>query len=119
MKTTRTIKLHTQEIRKDKQVFFASSAKIKDVWYKVKFTKDVTNMPKEKGLYDLTVDLDDCSFEKGKTYVSKKTGEVLLENSTIWVRKITDIRKYNDEDLKMINRAEMSEIFGEEEEVEE
>lgn len=111
MKTQYTVKLHTKEITKDKQKFFASSAEINGVWYKIKFVKDVKEAPTSKGLYELTIDFDNCSLEKGATYVSKKTGEIVAGNATIWVRKIEAIRKFTEEELKAENRIVFNEIF--------
>ena len=48
--TIRKITLHSQEVRKDKQVFIASSAEINKKWYKIKFTKECVDAPKTKGL---------------------------------------------------------------------
>ena len=111
METIRTIVLHAQEITKDKQRFIACSAEINKKWYKIKFTKDVTDAPKTKGLYDLTIDFDDCSIEKGKQYTNKQ-GKKGVENDTIWVRHIVGMRMYTEDDLKAANRIAMNEVFG-------
>lgn len=108
--TIRKITLHSQEVRKDKQTFIASSAEINKKWFKIKFTKDCTNAPKTKGLYELTIDFDNCSIERGKQYTSKN-GKKGIANDTIWVREITAIRKFTDEELKAANRIGMSAIF--------
>lgn len=110
MNTTRTITISAQEIKKDKQTFIACSAQINGKWYKIKFTKDCERNPKTKGRYYLTINFDDCSFEAGKPY--KKDGKERKSNDIIWVRKITDIKKYTDEELAEENRAEMASIFG-------
>lgn len=110
--TVRQITIHSQEIRKDKQSFIASSAEINKKWYKIKFTKECIDAPKTKGLYELTIDFDECSIERGKHYTSS-SGKKGISIDTIWVRHIVGIRKYSDEELKAANRLEMSEIFGE------
>lgn len=111
--TIKTIKLHVQEIQHDKKRFPACSAEIRGTWYKIKFTQDVSNAPKKKGIYDLTINFDDCSVENGKLYTNKE-GEKVRGNSTIWVRAINSLRRYTEEELKAENRAIMCDIFGEE-----
>lgn len=110
METIRKITLHAQEVKKDKQSFIACSAEINKKWYKIKFTKDCANAPKEKGLYELTIDFDDCSIEKGKPFTSK-SGRKGVANDNIWVRKITAIRRFTEEELKAANRIGMSALF--------
>lgn len=109
--TVRTITLHAQEIKKDKQTFIACSAEIEGKWYKIKFTKDCVNAPRYKGLYDLTIDFDECSVEMGKRYTNSR-GEAGVANDTIWVRHIVGLRQFTEEELKQQNRLAMSKIFG-------
>lgn len=111
METIRTITLHAQEIKKDKQSFIACSSEINGKWYKIKFTKECDTTPKTKGLYELTIDFDECSVEFGKRY-TKNNGDVGVANDTIWVRHIVGLRKYSDEELKAVNRMAMGNIFG-------
>ncbi len=108
---TETITLYTKEIKKDKKKFYASSAQINGVWYKVKFTQDIKNPPAERGLYELTVSYDDLSLEHGKPYIDNK-GEVKIDNETLWVRKFTNLRKLSDEELSERNREAMASVFG-------
>ena len=109
----RTFTIHAQEVKKDKQSFIACSAKIGEKWYKIKFTKEVKDAPDTRGLYDLTIDFDDCSVERGKPYTSKN-GKKGISSDIIWVRHIVGLREYSAEELAEINRNELSEIFGEE-----
>lgn len=111
METKRTITLHAQEIKKEKQTFIACSAEINNTWYKVKFTKECANAPRTRGLYELTIDFDMCSVEAGKKYTNKK-GKEAYSNPTIWVRGIVDIRKHTEEELRAKNRDAMNAIFG-------
>lgn len=111
METIRTIRISASEIKKDKQSFIACSANIGGKWYKIKFTQDCNDSPRAKGLYDLTIDFDGCSIEKGKKFVSSK-GNKGVSNDTIWVKYITKIRKLTDEEIAVINREQLSEIFG-------
>lgn len=113
METVRTILIHTQEIKKEKQSFPASSAEINGKWFKIKFTKDCDGAPRTRGLYDLTIDFDECSIEKGKMYTTSN-GEQKKSNDTIWVRHIVGLRKYSEEELKKANRMAMENVFGSE-----
>lgn len=109
--TERKITILVKEIKKDKQTFYVSSAKIGETWYKIKFVKECIGAPVHSGKYELTIDFDFCSFEKGKVYTNKK-GKDLPENDIIWVKKIVDIREYSEEELREENREKMSAIFG-------
>lgn len=114
METIRTIKIHAQEVQKSKkEKFIACSAEINGKWYKVKFVKGVADAPAENGIYDLTIDIDACSFEKGK-YYQNSYGEQKRANDIIWVRNIVALRKHTEEELKEENRAVFGEIFDEE-----
>lgn len=108
--TVKVITLHTQEIKKDKKVFYASSAEICGKWYKIKFTMDCEGAPKEKGLYTLTIDIDECSVETGKV-VKNSAGKEVKTADIIWVKSIVNLQKYSDEDLKEENRKLMGNIF--------
>lgn len=109
--TVRTITLHSQEVKKDKQVFIASSAEINGKWYKIKFTKECDGSPKTRGIYDLTIDFDECSIEIGKRYTNSK-GKSGVSNDIIWVRHIVGLRQYTEDELKAANRMAMGNIFG-------
>lgn len=108
---TKTITLYTKEIKQDKKKFYASSAKINDEWYKIKFTQDVKNPPDDRGLYELTVTYDDISLENGKPYIDNE-GEVKIGNATLWVRNFVNLRKLSDEELSERNRETMASVFG-------
>lgn len=110
--TVRTITIHSQEVKKDKQTFIASSAEINGKWFKIKFTKECGDGPKTRGLYELTIDLDECSIEAGKRYTNSK-GKSGVANDTIWVRHIVGLRKHTEDELKAANRMAMGKIFGE------
>lgn len=108
----RTFTIHAQEIKKEKQSFIACSAEINKKWYKIKFTKECEGAPKRKGIYELTIDFDCCSIERGKRYTNSQ-GKHGISNDIIWVREIANIHPYTDEELKASNRMAMSNIFGE------
>ena len=112
--TLRTIKIATREIKQEKNSFCASSTKIGNTYYKVKFTKECEKTPKKRGLYDLTIDIDKCSIENGKKYVNEKTGFEGVSNPTIWVREIHNIRAYTEEELAAMNREKFAAVFAEE-----
>ena len=107
----RTILVHAQEVKKDKISFIAFSTEINDVWFKVKFTKSCNDVPKERGLYDVTFDFDYCSLERGRSYVGND-GTEKHGKDTIWVRKIENVRQYTEEELAEANRIRMNTIFG-------
>lgn len=111
MENVKTVTLHAQEVQNDKQKFIACSAQINNNWYKIKFVKECYGAPVSKGLYDLTIDLSECSVEIGKMYTNRN-GELVKGNDTIWVKNIAGLRKYTDEELKVINLNKLSEIFG-------
>lgn len=114
MSNIRTITISAKEIITDtKKKFISCSAKIRDKWFKIKFTQDCNDTPKTKGLYRLTVDLNECSVERGKHYTNK-SGKKGVENDTIWVRSVAGLAKYTEEELAERNLAEMNDIFGEE-----
>lgn len=106
----RTITIHAREVKIEKLNFIACDANINNTWYKIKFTKDCETTPKKKGLYDLTINLDDCSLQRGKAYTTKN-GKKGTENSTIWVRNVIKLRAYTEEELQKINREGMLAAF--------
>ena len=111
MENIRTIQISAQQIVAGNSKFIACTTKIGDKWYKVKFPQKCEGAPKEKGLYDLTINFDNCSIERGKPYTSK-SGKKGISNDTIWVRKIDSLRAYTEEDYKAKTRLEMGAIFG-------
>lgn len=112
METVRTITIYSKEVKDGKKTFVVSSAKIGERWYKIKFVQGCAESPKTSGVYNLTIDFDDCSLEKGKPYTSA-TGRQGISNDTIWVRHIVGLTKYTEDDLKHTNRAVFEGIFGE------
>lgn len=111
METIRTITIHAQEIVKGSQKFIACSAEINKKWYKIKFRQSVPDAPKTKGLYELTIDFDSCSIEKGKAYTTSN-GKKGVANDTIWVANIVKLRMYTEEELRAATRLAMGAIFG-------
>lgn len=116
MTTQRTFTVHAKEVRKENRSFITCSAEINGRWYKIKFTKECNQMPKVRGLYELTIDFDNCSLEKGKPYTNAQ-GKKGVENDTIWVKSVISLRQYTEEELNANNRAVMYEIFGTDEDI--
>lgn len=108
--TIRKITIHAREVKKDKQSFIACTAEIGGRWYKIKFVKGCAKAPQLKGLYELTIDFDNCSIERGRKYVTND-GREGRDRDTIWVKEITEIRKYTDEEMKEMNRNAMFALF--------
>ena len=110
---TRIIKISAKEIKKKdgNGTFISCSAKINGNWYRVKFTKECVGEPKKRGLYDLTVDDTNCSLQKGRARTNE-SGKTYVENDTFWVNKITNLRKYTEEELAEMNAKTMDELFG-------
>lgn len=106
----RTIRIFAKEVSKDKQKFITCSTIIGEQWYKVKFTKDCEEYPKERGVYYLTVDLLNVSVESAKSVVNKD-GKKVMTNPTLWIRKTTRLQKLTDEELNEENVEKLKEIF--------
>ena len=102
-----TIKCYAKEIKTEKNSFLAVSSQINGKYYKIKFKKDCDTVPRKKGLFHLTLDLDEISVQYGKTYVGKD-GKVREENPTIWVDGVIEIKYFTEEELKAINRDKVS-----------
>lgn len=108
-----TFVLSAKEVKQEKNTFIACSAKLGDTYYKIKFTRECEKAPKTRGLYDITIDEDKCSIQRGKKYTTKD-GYDAIGNHIIWVREIAAIRKYTDEELAEINRAKFAGVFAHE-----
>lgn len=105
----RTFRISAKDIKKKdgSGSFISCSAKIGDSWYRVKFTQDCERSPRKRGLYDITVDYNSMSIQKGKVR------DAYTENDTIWVKEIKKIRKYTDDELNTMNAEKLSKVFGE------
>lgn len=104
-----------KEITQGKQKFIVCNTNVYGTWYKFKFTKECEKQPKKQGLYDISVESDNMSVQRGKPFTTKN-GQVKEGNDIIWVRAIKSIRQYTEEELAQRNRDKLNEIFGEEEE---
>ena len=113
METKRTFRVFAKEVRKENRSFIVCNAQINGRWYKIKFTKTCNETPKIKGLYDVTVDFDNCSIEKGKPYTTAD-GRTGVANDTIWIKRVEILRMLDENEVNQINRDAMWEVFGEE-----
>lgn len=112
METIHTFTMTVKEVRKGTQSFLVGMANIANKWYKIKFNRSCNDTPKERGIYDITIDFDSCSVERGKKY-TREDGTEDIGNDTIWIANIVNLRKWSDEDMRERNRKNMAEIFGE------
>lgn len=112
MEQIKTITVFAKEVKNEKQKFIACTANIANKWYKIKFTKASGIEVKENGLYEVVVDIDDCSLERGKEIENKK-GKMVKQNDTLWINKVMDINHYTEEQMKERNRTTMASVFGE------
>lgn len=105
-------KISAREVKQEKGAsFIACSTKIGERYFKVKFTKDCLTQPKKRGLYDLLVDINKCSLQKGDKYINKQGFEAEGQ-PTIWVREVINLRPYTEEELNAINEAKFEAVFG-------
>lgn len=107
----KTCELHCREIKKENNAFIVSNAELNGEWFKIKFTKSCNQVPRERGLYSLTFDLGESSYQEGKTYVTKD-GEVKKDTPTIWVKDVIELRKLTKEEISKKNREQMGKILG-------
>ena len=107
MENVITIKCYAKEIKTEKNSFLAVSSQINGKYYKIKFKKDCNTIPRKKGLFHLTINIDSTSIQYGKTYVGKD-GKTREENPTIWVDDVIEIKYFTEEELKAINRDKVS-----------
>lgn len=111
MNKEQLIFLHAKEIKTEKGKFYASTANINGKWYKIKFVDTCTIKPKKEGFYYLTINIEDCSLQAGKTY-TKKDGSLAKGSPVIWVREATKIRAETEEEAKERNVKSMTGVFG-------
>ena len=107
----RTFKVYAKEITtKDGNKFVTLSTVANEQFYKFKFKKACTSNIQLKGVYDVVVDLNDISVQRGKIKTTED-GREFKENSTIWIDKVVSIRKYSDEELKAAQLNKNLELF--------
>lgn len=112
-KILRSFVLYGKEVKADKQKFISCQAEINGKWYKIKFRQDCEKAPKKRGLYNITIDLNMCSVERGQLYTNAM-GDRVRGTSTIWVGEIEEITPWTDEMYKAKAMNDLSEVFGDE-----
>lgn len=110
-KNIKTIEVYAKEVKKDKQSFIACTANINNRWYKIKFNKDCNEWAKEKGIYELVVDIDNISMERGKEIENSK-GKKVMQNDTLWIKSVISLTHYTEEQMRERNRVTMNSVFG-------
>lgn len=116
MEKTQKLTIYAKEIKmNDGKAFVAFTTLVKTKWFKVKFTRNCLTTPKEKGMYHLTIDVNDVSIEKGKFYTDKN-GVKKQGSPTIWINKVVELSKYTEEELKQIREAKLESVFGDDNE---
>lgn len=112
MENTQKLTIYAKEIKLgDGKSFVAFTTLVKTKWFKVKFTRNCLTTPKEKGMYHMTINIDDVSIEKEKFYTDKN-GVKKKGNPTIWINKVVELSKYTEEELKQIREAKLESVFG-------
>ena len=102
--------MSAREITKDKKHFVACSAEINGQWYKIKFTRDCAGAPREKGLYKIWLNIDDCSYEPSRK-MRREDGSEFTTNPTIWVKAIDRIQPFTEDELRERNRNQLADVF--------
>lgn len=107
---TKKLKIYGKEVKtKDGRVFvrytFTPDGK---KFYKVKFTKGSAFQPSVTGYCELEVNRDDVFITQGTTYIK----ENVLENDTLWVRKVISFSKIVDEVKNDKRNNELDTIFN-------
>ena len=116
MENTQKLTIYAKEIKLgDGKSFVAFTTLVKTKWFKVKFTRNCLTTPKEKGMYHLTIDVNDVSIENGHFYTDKN-GVKKQGNPTIWINKVVELSKYTEEELKQIREAKLESVFGDDKE---
>ena len=78
MENTQKLTIYAKEIKLgDGKSFVAFTTLVKNKWFKVKFTRECLTTPKEKGMYHMTINMDDVSIVVRK--VNNTTTSVQLE----------------------------------------
>lgn len=109
---TRKFVLHAQEVKLDgNKSFIKCSAEINNKWYRIKFNKICDNLPKVKGLYDITVDDVNVSLQKGKN-ITLDSGKVIKEQDVLWISKC-ELRHWTDEEMQAKTQLELNGVFDE------
>lgn len=81
---TKTIRLYAKEFpSKEGHKFLSYSAKLGDVWYKIKFRRECEDYPRKAGTYHITLNSEDCSYQKSEYGY----------NDIIWIKAVAEIKR--------------------------
>lgn len=106
----RTFTINAKEVKlTDGRSFIKCTAVINGKWVKVKFKKACEQVPKTKGIYNITVTDENLSLQKGRT--AHTDDREFTENGTLWVEACT-LRKWSDEEMQAKQKVKIDELFG-------
>lgn len=103
--------IYATEVKNGKVSFIACSTKIEGVFFKVKFRKNCKDMPREVGLYKMTLNMSQFSNQKSQEYIDRE-GNVKLGNPVLWVHDYEELRKLTDEEMKEIQIEKNKSMFS-------
>lgn len=104
-------KITAKTIKTDRTSFIVCKAKIKDIWYKVKFRKECENVPKRNGMYVVKAEDYNLSVQRGAEYVDKKTGEIQKLSNILWVAQC-ELREFTPEEYYELTSRQLESVFG-------
>lgn len=81
---TKTLRLYAKEFTsKEGRKFLSYSAKIGDIWYKIKFRRECEDYPRKTGTYSIKLNSSECSFQQSDNGY----------NDIIWVRSVAELNR--------------------------
>lgn len=81
---TKIIRLYAKEFTsKEGHKFLSYSAKLGDIWYKIKFRRECEDCPRKAGTYHIALNSEDCSYQKSEDGY----------NDTIWVKAVAKLER--------------------------
>lgn len=81
---TKTIRLYAKEFTsKEGHKFLSYSAKLGDIWYKIKFRRECEDYPRKAGTYRIALNSEDCSYQKSEDEY----------NDIIWVKAVAKLER--------------------------
>lgn len=81
---TKTLRLYAKEFTsKEGRKFLSYSAKIGDIWYKIKFRRECEDYPRRAGTYSIKLNSEECSFQQSENGF----------NDIIWVKSVLELNR--------------------------
>lgn len=106
----KTIKIFTKEcLTKDGKKFLTYSTKIKNTFYRVKFTRDVDTLPKKQGYYNLTFDTSYASIQKQKVDLANNAFQNY--NDILWISQVEKLEEESVEEAKQRREEALKDVF--------